>query len=110
MQGVETAVPDVILRDGRTLRLRPPAEGDRDALVEFFERLSPLSIYRRFHGIPRIGAQLVEPLLVSNGDRGGLVGTLDGRVVAVCRLRPAARSRWSGRRSPGTSGGRGPSC
>ena len=54
---------DVILRDGSTLRLRAPGAADRDALVAFFEALSPESLYLRFHGIPpRRRAALVEPL------------------------------------------------
>ena len=43
---------DVILRDGSTLRLRAPAESDRDSLVRFFEQLSERSLYLRFHGSP----------------------------------------------------------
>jgi acetyl coenzyme A synthetase (ADP forming)-like protein len=54
---------DVILRDGSTLRLREPGEPDRDGLVRFFEALSERSLYLRFHGIPRVDAHLVEPVL-----------------------------------------------
>ena len=39
MQESDLAV-DVILRDGATLRLRAPVEGDVPALVEFFAALS----------------------------------------------------------------------
>ncbi len=90
---------DVILRDGRTLRLRPPRREDEDALLEFFGSLSERSLYRRFHGYPRIDARLVEPLLEPAwAERGALLGALadeEGeRVVAVAnyvRLRdPAA--------------------
>ena len=34
---------DVILRDGRTLRLRPPGRDDADSLLEFFGSLSERS-------------------------------------------------------------------
>jgi acetate---CoA ligase (ADP-forming) len=81
-------VADVILRDGTTLRLRPPSNDDSDALVDFFGALSQRSLYLRFHGFPRLGPELVERLLDPDwAERGVLVGTFaeDGaeRVVAV---------------------------
>jgi acetyl coenzyme A synthetase (ADP forming)-like protein len=70
-------VADVILRDGRTLRLRPPTEQDAEALLDFFRGLSDESRYLRFHGFPHVGPQLVEPLLEPDWDeRGALIGTL----------------------------------
>jgi acetate---CoA ligase (ADP-forming) len=86
---------DVILRDGSTLRLRAPVAEDADALLEFFSGLSDRSRYLRFHGFPMLGPKLVEPLLDSDWqERCALLGSLDGRVVAVAnwvRLRdPAA--------------------
>jgi acetyl coenzyme A synthetase (ADP forming)-like protein len=75
---------DVILRDGSTLRLRAPATEDADALLEFFSGLSEHSRYLRFHGFPALGPKLVEPLLVPDWrERGALLGSLDGRIVAV---------------------------
>jgi acetyl coenzyme A synthetase (ADP forming)-like protein len=82
----ETAVEaiDVILRDGSTLRLRAPAADDADALLEFFSTLSEHSLYLRFHGFPALGPKLVEPLLEPDWrERGALLGSLDGRIVAV---------------------------
>jgi acetate---CoA ligase (ADP-forming) len=77
-------VTDVILRDGSTLRLRPPAAEDADALVDFFSGLSEHSLYLRFHGFPVLGPKLVEPVLDPNWDeRGALIGSLDGRIVAL---------------------------
>jgi len=89
---------DVILRDGGTLRLRPPGREDADALLDFFRALSQQSLRRRFHGLPNIRPQLVESLLEPDWtERGSLLGTLaddDGeRVVAVAnyvRLRDPA--------------------
>jgi acetyl coenzyme A synthetase (ADP forming)-like protein len=90
---------DVILRDGRTLRLRPPRSDDADALLQFFQGLSERSLYLRFHGFPKMDERLVEPLLEPDWEeRGALLGALadqDGEhVVAVAiyvRLRdPAA--------------------
>jgi acetate---CoA ligase (ADP-forming) len=79
---------DVILRDGRTLRLRPPRSEDAEALLDFFRSLSERSRYLRFHGFPTLGPKVVEPLLEPDwGERGALLGTFaeDGaeRVVGV---------------------------
>jgi acetyl coenzyme A synthetase (ADP forming)-like protein len=79
---------DVILRDGATLRLRPPRREDEGALVEFFGELSPRSLYLRFHGFPTLGPQLVQQVLEPDwSERGALLGTFTeaGRekVVAV---------------------------
>ena len=79
---------DVILRDGRTLRLRPPRQVDAARLLGFFRSLSEQSLYLRFHGFPSLDARLVEQLLEPDwGERGALLGELadDGgeQVVAV---------------------------
>jgi acetyl coenzyme A synthetase (ADP forming)-like protein len=80
----EAGATDVILRDGSTLRLRPPAAEDADALVGFFSGLSEHSRYLRFHGFPALGPKLVEPVLDPDWqERGALLASLDGRVVAV---------------------------
>ena len=81
-------VVDVILRDGSTLRLRPPARGDADAILAFFEALSQQSLYMRFHGYPSLGPEIVEPLLESDWvERGALLGALSEngteRVIAL---------------------------
>lgn len=86
---------DVILRDGTTLRLRPPLSADLEALTAFFARLSPQSRHMRFHGAAAITPRLVEPMVEPDWDsRGALVGELDGEIVACAsyvRLRdPAA--------------------
>ena len=75
---------DVILKDGGTLRLRPPAEADADALLAFFEGLSERSLYQRFHGIRKVDPQLAEPLLDPDWvETGALAGWLGDRVVGV---------------------------
>ena len=77
-------VRDVILRDGRTLRLRPPLAEDAEALLAFFRGLSDESVYSRFHGFPSLTPELVTPVLDPDWDeRGALVGTLGERLVAV---------------------------
>lgn len=46
--------------------------------------LSERSRYSRFHGYPSVGPKLVEPVLEPDWhERGALVGSLDGRIVAV---------------------------
>jgi acetyl coenzyme A synthetase (ADP forming)-like protein len=81
---VATESTDVILREGSTLRLRAPVAEDAEALVQFFSGLSEHSRYLRFHGFPALGPSLVEPVLEPDWqDRGALVGSLEGRIVAV---------------------------
>ena len=75
---------DVILRDGSTLRLRPPVAEDAEALVEFFSGLSERSLYLRFHGFPSLEPKLVASVLEPDWqERGALLGSLDGRIVAL---------------------------
>jgi acetate---CoA ligase (ADP-forming) len=89
---------DVILRDGTTLRLRPPRVADSEALLAFFAGLSERSRYLRFHGLPELGRGLVDPWVEPNWtDIGALIGTLgdldEERVVALAsyaRLREPA--------------------
>jgi acetyl coenzyme A synthetase (ADP forming)-like protein len=100
----EPHVLDVILRDGSTLRLRPPGEDDGPALLALFQGLSTESLHMRFHGLPAITPQLVARALEPDWtDRGALIGTLAAddsgeRVVAVAtydRLRDPAKAEVS---------------
>jgi acetyl coenzyme A synthetase (ADP forming)-like protein len=103
--GVVDEAVDIILRDGRTLRLRAPVKGDQDALLEFFAALSERSLYLRFHGYPALGPELVEQVLDPDWvERGALVGTFTEngreRVVAVAnyvrlREREAAEAAFA---------------
>jgi acetyl coenzyme A synthetase (ADP forming)-like protein len=101
MGSVTTAATDsvdVILRDGGTLRLRPPTGSDGDALLNFYRALSSQSLHRRFHGFPNLRPQLVESILEPNwSERGALIGSLSDqegeRIVAIgnyVRLRDPA--------------------
>jgi RimJ/RimL family protein N-acetyltransferase/predicted CoA-binding protein len=104
-QGARSILPheadgfvDVNLRDGGTLRLRPPTAADTDALTDFLRGLSERSLYLRFHGVPTVRPALVEPFLDPDWvERGALVGTLAGegaeRIIALAsyaRLRDPA--------------------
>ena len=101
MQAMATAAADqvdVILRDGGTLRLRPPTQSDAAALLDFYRALSSQSLHRRFHGFPNLRPQLVESLLEPDwAERGALLGALADesgeRIVAIgnyVRLRDPA--------------------
>jgi acetyl coenzyme A synthetase (ADP forming)-like protein len=75
---------DVVLKDGSTMRFRPPQVGDEGELVRFFRSLSDHSLYLRFHGHPEVGSRVVRPVLDPDWlERGALVGTQADRVVAV---------------------------
>ena len=81
-------VVDVILRDGTTLRLRPPTEADVDELVAFFAQLSTRSRFLRFHGLAAAGESFARGLVDPDWhEQGSLVGVLgepgEERVVAV---------------------------
>jgi len=87
------AVSDVVLRDGSTMRFRPPGAADAEGLLEFFRQLSDRSLYLRFHGHPAVDERLVQPTLDPDWiERGALVGTSEERIVSVAnyvRLRDA---------------------
>ncbi|MGZ4392592.1 MAG: bifunctional acetate--CoA ligase family protein/GNAT family N-acetyltransferase [Gaiellaceae bacterium] len=93
MDAATQAVADVVLRDGSTMRFRPPGAADGEALLDFFRGLSDRSLYLRFHGHPSVDERLVDPVLKPDWvERGALVGTKDDVVVALAsyvRLRDA---------------------
>src|SRR5690349_16734005 len=98
---VQTLREDVVLRDGSTLRLRPTAADDEDALVGFFRSLSAEGLHLRFQGAVRVDAHLVAPFLVGNGRESlSLVGELTdetgtSRIVGLgtyIRLRDPSRA------------------
>jgi acetyl coenzyme A synthetase (ADP forming)-like protein len=68
---------DVVLRDGSTLRFRPPTAADTDALIAFFRELSPESRYLRFHGTAGVDDHTVAGAVASDWEtRGSLLGEL----------------------------------
>jgi acetyl coenzyme A synthetase (ADP forming)-like protein len=79
----DTQPCDVVLRDGSTLSLRRAGDRDIDALVAFFDALSPESRYYRFFGFPKVDAAAVARLVPADADVGmALVGECGGRIVA----------------------------
>jgi acetate---CoA ligase (ADP-forming) len=93
MDASTQAVSDVVLRDGSTMRFRPPETADAATLLEFFRGLSDRSLYLRFHGRPTIDERLIQPVLGADWiERGALLGMKDDSVVALAsyvRLRDA---------------------
>ena len=86
-QPAEPAV-DVILRDGTTLRLRPPTEADVRGVMAFFADLSVRSRFLRFHGFTVAGDRFVRSFVEPDwAERGSLIGVMgdaaDERVVGV---------------------------
>ena len=101
---------DVILKDGGTLRLRPPAADDADALLAFFRGLSEHSLYQRFHGIRTSTGSWSSRCSTPTGSRAAhSSGGYGDRVVARRGLRAPARPRRprSHSRSPTRSKGAG---
>ena len=92
--GQAAGAVDVILKDGGTLRLRPPAAGDAGAVLAFLQGLSERTLYMRFHGIRRVDDAMVEALVEPDWvERGALAGWLGDRVVGIAnyvRLRDPA--------------------
>jgi len=76
-------VRDVILGDGSTLRLRAPTPEDYEDIKAFYDRLSPESLYRRFHGM--VGTDVPSRYMVEAGgvDRVALICRHGDRVVAT---------------------------
>ena len=75
---------DVILKDGGTLRLRPPSAADQDAVLAFLAGLSDRSLYLRFHGIRPVDSALAASMLDPDwAETGALAGWLGDRVVGL---------------------------
>lgn len=75
---------DVVLRDGRTLRLRPLRADDAPALERFWQQLSPDSVYFRFFNFqpPPLALQR---LLASTDDGFALIAECGGEIVALAQ-------------------------
>jgi acetate---CoA ligase (ADP-forming) len=84
VEEVAAGAVDVILKDGGTLRLRPPAAADSEAVLEFLQGLSERSLYLRFHGIRTVDEALAGSLLDPDWiETGALAGWLGDRIVGI---------------------------
>jgi acetyl coenzyme A synthetase (ADP forming)-like protein len=85
---------DVVLRTGRTLRIRPIRSDDRTSLLAFFSALSPASLRSRFFDLCSPASALAgSPTDVDYSNDFGLVGELGGDIIGVahyfrCAHRP----------------------
>ncbi len=78
---------DVVLRSGSTLRLRPIRPGDAPALLAFYKRLSPDSLYFRFFSVPEVDVKKAETVCqVDYENTFALVGETAGRIVAAAHF------------------------
>ncbi|UFU01617.1 GNAT family N-acetyltransferase [Ruania suaedae] len=79
---------DVVLRDGTTMRIRPIAPGDADAVERFHARQSPESVYLRFFApLERIPARDLHRFThVDHHERVALVLVAGGELVAIGRF------------------------
>ena len=90
MTGLEYSV-DVRLRDGTPMRIRAIRPDDKHLLVDLFRRLSPATIYYRFHGAKRrlTSQELVYLTELDFHRQAGLAGVLriagEDRIVGVAR-------------------------
>jgi acetyl coenzyme A synthetase (ADP forming)-like protein len=84
---------DVVLRNGRTLRLRPVREEDRERLMAFYARLSPQSLHSRFFDAvsPERAAQY-SPSAVDYDREFGVVGEMNGNIIAVAHYFASRRA------------------
>ena len=89
---VDTAYPahweaDVLLLDGRAAHLRPILPDDAQALVSFYERVSPESKYMRFFApYPTLSDRDVQRFTnVDHVDRVAFVVTLGGKIIGIGR-------------------------
>jgi len=75
---------DVVLRNGRTLHIRPIRAEDSPQLLEFFRALSARSLRSRFFGGRTPDAALRDtPVDVDYDNDFGVVGELSGDIIAV---------------------------
>jgi acetyl coenzyme A synthetase (ADP forming)-like protein len=75
---------DVVLRTGRTLRIRPIRAEDRKRLLDFFTRLSPETLHARFFDLCSPDrAMTFSPTVVDYNLEFGVVGESADEIVAV---------------------------
>jgi acyl-CoA synthetase (NDP forming)/RimJ/RimL family protein N-acetyltransferase len=87
LQDLDRYAQDAVLRDGRTVHLRPIRSDDLDAMMEMWSRLSERSIRLRFFAPRKMDrAQMRHFTDVDYHDRFALVATRGERITGVARL------------------------
>ncbi len=75
---------DVVVRTGRTLRIRPLRRGDETALRAFFAGLSPGALHSRFFDLRSVDAAMASaPVDLDYDDAFGLLGEVNGAIAGV---------------------------
>ena len=88
------ATTDVVVRDGSTVCVRQADERDVLALLQFFESLSPQSLYYRFHGRPALTEPNIRGLIgLDSSPATALVAESGGRIVAFASCHPDESAR-----------------
>lgn len=83
---------DVVLRNGRTLRIRPVRSDDGERLREFFSTLSPETLHARFFAVCTADtAMAYAPALVDYVHDFGVVGEVGSRIVGVAHYYASPR-------------------
>src|SRR5579872_574119 len=87
MEGPAEAVQGVTvtLRDGTPLVIRPVNSEDRPAIAALFARLSPQSLYTRFHASTVHISDAVLDLVTADH---ALVAELEGQIIALASYHP----------------------
>ncbi len=98
MSATVTAYPghfasDVVLRNGRTLQIRPVRPEDREEVLALFRGMSRDSLYMRFFDVRTPDAALRDsPTDVDYDADFGLVGELGGSIAAIAHYFRSARN------------------
>ena len=75
---------DVVMRTGRTIRVRPVRSSDAPGLLDLFRRLSPEALHARFFSLTTPESALrAAPADVDYSQCFGLVGEINGEIAAV---------------------------
>jgi len=75
---------DVVLRTGRTFRIRPVRRDDAADLRRFFDSLSAESLHYRFFDTRRVDERMIDSMIDVDYDRDfGVVGEIGGAIVAI---------------------------
>ena len=83
---------DVVLRSGRTLRIRPVRPADREELLRFYRALSADSLYMRFFDTRSPESALRDsPAEVDYASDFGVVGEVGGAIAGIAHYFRSAR-------------------